>query len=162
MPRIVINYENTLMYKLVCNDLNITNLYVGQTTNFTTRKNAHKSDCCKVGGLHYDYKVYQIIRKNGGWSNWCMVEIEKFPCTDSKEAKKRERYWIETLNATLNCQIPLRTPSEAKKKCNIANKERREVSKYECKCGGRYNLKHKARHYKTAKHLAYSDIDLAI
>jgi hypothetical protein len=41
-----------------------------------------------------------------------MIEIEKFPCTDSNEAKKRERYWIESLMATLNCQIPSRTQSE--------------------------------------------------
>ena len=39
-----------------------------------------------------------MIRKNGGWENWCMIEIEKYPCNDKNEAKARERYWLETLN----------------------------------------------------------------
>jgi DNA-directed RNA polymerase subunit RPC12/RpoP len=41
-----------------------------------------------------------------------MIEIEKFPCTDSQEARKRERYWMETLHATLNCRTPSRSRSE--------------------------------------------------
>jgi hypothetical protein len=120
MPRIAINYENTLMYKLVCNDLNITELYVGQTTNFTVRKDCHKKHCCKDIYKQHNFKVYQFIRENGGWSNWDMFEIEKYACVDSKEGKKRERYWIETLKATLNCNIPSRTQSEYV----LANKEK--------------------------------------
>jgi len=51
---------------------------------------------------YYNLKVYQFIRENGGWKNFIMVEIEKFPCKDSYEAAARERYYIETFNATLN------------------------------------------------------------
>jgi len=43
MPRKIINYTNTIIYKIVCNDLNITDLYVGSTTDFTNRKYNHKS-----------------------------------------------------------------------------------------------------------------------
>ena len=45
MPRKIINYTNTIIYKIVCNDLNITDLYVGSTTDFTNRKYNHKSSC---------------------------------------------------------------------------------------------------------------------
>jgi hypothetical protein len=112
MPRLPINYENALIYKLVCNDINITEIYVGSTTNFTVRKDSHKTKCSNELSKSYNFKVYQYIRANGVWSNWSMIEIEKFPCTDSLEARKRERYWIETLKATLNCNIPSRTKSE--------------------------------------------------
>jgi hypothetical protein len=165
MPRIPINYANTLIYKLVCNDLNTTELYVGSTTDFTKRKNAHKSKCINELSKQHNFKVYQYIRANGGWSDWSMIEIEKFPCADSKEAKKRERYWIETLKAMLNCNIPSRTKSEwilankeqiaeQKKIYNEANKERRH-EKFDCPCGGKYCHGDKSRHLKCQKHLAY-------
>jgi hypothetical protein len=124
MPRLEIKHENTIMYKIVCNDLNITDLYVGQTTNFSVRKDCHKKHCCKDIYKQHNFKVYQYIRANGGWYNWSMVEIEKFTCNDSNEAHKRERYWVETLKATLNCRIPSRTDSEY----NLANKE--QISEY--------------------------------
>jgi hypothetical protein len=112
MPRQNVNYEKTLIYKLVCNDLEVKEIYVGQTTNFRNRKDTHKRSCRNKKGKKYNLKVYQFIRANGGWESFSMIEIKKFPCTDSNEAKKRERYWIESLMATLNCQIPSRTQSE--------------------------------------------------
>ena len=112
MPRENIDYSNTVIYKLVCNDLNIKDLYVGHTTHFIKRKWKHKSSCCNEDGKDYNLKVYQFIRENGGWDNWSMIEIEKFPCKDVYEATKRERYWYETLNAKLNSTIPYRTRQE--------------------------------------------------
>ena len=45
MPKKEINYQNTIIYKIVCNDLNVKDVYVGNTTDFTKRKWSHKSDC---------------------------------------------------------------------------------------------------------------------
>ena len=42
MPIQNIKYNNTLIYKIVCNDLNIKDVYVGHTTDFRRRKNCHK------------------------------------------------------------------------------------------------------------------------
>eukprot|EP01038_Epipyxis_sp_PR26KG_P014805 gene14805-19891_t len=47
-------------------------------------------------------KVYKTIIQNGGWDNWDMIELEKYPCLDANEAHGRERYYIEQLNANLN------------------------------------------------------------
>jgi hypothetical protein len=49
-------------------------------------------------------KLYQVINANGGWENWSMIEIEKYPCKDNYEATRRERHWCEVLNANLNIQ----------------------------------------------------------
>ena len=76
MPRKIINYLNTVIYKIVCNDLNITDCYVGNTTKFTNRKSGHKYSCITPEDRGYNYNVYQCIRHNGGWDNWSMVEIE--------------------------------------------------------------------------------------
>jgi hypothetical protein len=112
MPKIAMDYSRTIIYKIVCNDVNIKDLYVGHTTNFVKRKNGHKSDCNNVNSKQYNIYVYQFIRNNGGWDNFNMVIIEKYPCNDRLEASRYERYWIETLNATLNKRIPSRIKKE--------------------------------------------------
>ena len=119
MPKKPIDYSNTVIYKIVCNDLSITDLYVGQTTDFTKRKSQHKLSCNRSKNRHHDLKVYKTIRDNGGWDNWSMIEIEKFGCQDRNEASARERHWFEVLNAKLNSAYPNRTPSEYR----VMNKE---------------------------------------
>jgi hypothetical protein len=112
MPRKNVDYSKTVMYKIVSNDLNILECYVGSTTDFTKRKCAHKSYCANANGKHYNLKVYQFIRDNGDWQNWSMILIEMYPCTTHLESLQRERYWCEHLNATLNSVIPSRSQKE--------------------------------------------------
>jgi hypothetical protein len=108
------DYSKTIIYKIVCNDLDIKEVYIGSTVNFTRRKCEHKSKCNDINNKEYNYKKYQFIRENGGWENWSMYEIEKYPCNDKNEAHTRERYWIENLNSTLNKIMPTRTIKEWK------------------------------------------------
>ena len=119
MPKKEIDYSNTIIYKIVSRDLNIKEYYVGHTTNFTKRKYTHKSNCDNKNSRKYNYNVYKFIRNHEGFDNWSMLEIEKYDCDDLNEACKRERYWIEKLNASLNKVIPTRTKNEYKE----ANKE---------------------------------------
>lgn len=113
MPRLPIIYSKTIIYKIVCKNPEIKDCYVGQTTNFTERKNCHKSSCNNINNNKlYNLYVYQFIREHDGWDNWDMVEIEKYNATDKLNAGKRERYWIEQLQATLNKQLPTRTGQE--------------------------------------------------
>jgi hypothetical protein len=134
MPKTDMDYNKIIMYKIVCNDLSIPYTYVGHTTNFIKRKHKHKYSCITQTNQHYNYLLYQTIRENGGWNNWSMIEIEKYPCNDKNEALARERYWIESLKSTLNKVIPTRTYqewreenkehiAEYKKGHNEANKE---------------------------------------
>jgi hypothetical protein len=112
MPKKSMDYSNTVIYKLVCNDLNITDCYVGHTTNFKQRKNDHKRTCNIESRRGHNLNVYKFIRENGGFEKWSMIEIEKYPCADGNEARKRERFWYENLKATLNTGIPSRTQKE--------------------------------------------------
>ena len=112
MPKLPMNYQNTIIYKICCKDINITDTYVGHTTNFDKRKCQHKYSCNNENSKSFNYYVYQFIRNNGGWNNWSMIEIEKYSCNDAHEAEARERHWLETLGATLNTLIPARTPQE--------------------------------------------------
>jgi hypothetical protein len=98
----MVNYNKSTIYKLCCNDLNVTEIYIGSTTNSNKRKNAHKTVCNNKGNRSYNLYVYQFIRSNGGFQNWSMVEIELFNARDKKDLYRRERHWIETERAVLN------------------------------------------------------------
>jgi hypothetical protein len=116
MPRKPVDYSKTVIYKIVCNDLEIKDLYVGSTSNFRIRKNCHKSNCNNEKGKKYKLKVYTTIRANGGWENYSMIEIEKYPCKDGNEALARERYWYEELKAKLNTLSPTLNVEKRKEK----------------------------------------------
>ena len=38
MPKDVVDYSNTIIYKIYCKNEMVTDIYVGHTTNFTKRK----------------------------------------------------------------------------------------------------------------------------
>lgn len=96
-----INYSNTIIYKLEHQD-NEDLVYVGSTTDFIRRKCDHKKCCNNPNSKAYNRKVYQIIRDNGGWSAFNMVELKKFPCNDANEAFAEEENFRKKLNATMN------------------------------------------------------------
>ena len=108
MPKHNIDYSKTVMYKIVCNDLSILHSYAGHSSKYTTRKSQHKYSCNNGDNK----KIYQIIRENGGWENWTMLQIESYPCANEAEASLRERYWYEQLNADMNTYVPSRTKHE--------------------------------------------------
>jgi hypothetical protein len=112
MTKLPRDYSRTIMYKIICNDLSVNFVYNGHTTDFIQRKSNHKSTCNNPKDRCYHLKVYKTIRENGGWENWTMIEIEKYPCKDGNEARTRERYWYEQLQSNLNIIVPSRSQKE--------------------------------------------------
>ena len=109
----MVNFSKSIIYKLCCKDVTVKEIYVGSTANLLkVRKSKHKYSCNNATNKGFNYYVYQYIRKNGGFDNFDIVEIERYPCSDRQELNKRERYWIELLQSTLNKQIPSRTKIE--------------------------------------------------
>ena len=106
------DYSKCLIYKLCCKDLDVKDIYVGSTCNFTRRKNKHKTDSSNLNSKVYNRKVYKFIRENGGFQNWNMIMIEEYPCENKLQKVKRERYWYEELKATLNSEVPIRDIKE--------------------------------------------------
>ena len=76
MPRTNVDYSKTIIYKIVCKDLEVKDLYIGSTTNFIKRKYGHKSNYNSNKTHIYNRKIYVTIRKYGGFENWEMIEIE--------------------------------------------------------------------------------------
>ena len=93
----MVNYTKASIYKICCNDLQIKEIYIGSTCNFTQRKYSHKRVCNNelLKTPCVNSKLYKFIRENGGWDNWDMIELKKYP--------------------TLNKQVPSRTKKEYQK-----------------------------------------------
>ena len=98
MPKVPIDYSKTVMYKLMCKDPSVKDIYISQTTNPVLRKSQHK-----MASVHQNTKLYKCIRDNGGWNNWQLIVLENFPCNSSHEADKKVSDLIMELNAQLNC-----------------------------------------------------------
>ena len=155
----MVNYNNSCIFiYLCCNDFSITNIYIGSTTNFNRRKQAHKFNCHNSNSKEYENYKYQFINNNGGWNNWSMIEIEKVNVSDKRELEKKEREHIEMYKASLNKRVPTRTNKEyyesnkdMKKKYQgeyiKLNKDKLR-QKINCNCGVNYLYTHKARHFK--------------
>lgn len=152
----MVDYKNSVIYKLCCDDTDIQDIYVGSTTNFTLRKSQHKSMCCNANSKKHNLNVYQFIRNNGGWTNWDMIEIERYTAIDKRDLHKRERYWIENLGATLNKRVPSRTQKESGKLYYQDNREKikeYQNAKIKCECGEMTTKSVIARHRKTMNHI---------
>ena len=124
MPKTIMDYGKTIMYKIVCKDLSVTDCYVGHTTDMTKRKYAHKFACNNEKDKSHNTKLYKIIREHSGFDNWTMLLIEKFPCKDKHEARKREREIIEQLGANMN------TNDDKEELTQIQKDYREEINNY--------------------------------
>jgi len=96
---------NITFYKISCNDNNINDCYIGRTNNFNHRKAQHKYNCNSQNVKHYNYKLYNIIRKNGGWENWNIQILENNEYNNINDIKIKENKYIYDFNASLNTQI---------------------------------------------------------
>jgi hypothetical protein len=164
-------YENAVVYKLCCDDPEITDIYVGSTCNFKVRKHKHKSDCTSENSKGYNSYVYRFIREHGGWDAWSMILVKKYPhVVYNQELLKKERKWITRLKATLNKQIPGallelgRTEYEkqyGKKyykqyyKLNTEKIKQNKREQIKCECGCMISRGHISRHTKTKKNKDY-------
>jgi hypothetical protein len=134
----MVNYNNSTIYKLCCKDINVKEIYIGSTANdLRRRKSEHKASSKNDKNKSYNLKVYKFIRDNGNFQNWDIIEIERYKAIDKQDLHKRERYWLELLEATLNYQIPTRTQEEWFKNNNDElkrkNKEYKEKNKDKAK-----------------------------
>ena len=103
-------------YKFECLSDSVNNTYVGHTTNWRGRKAVHKDNCNNEHKKNHSCKVYQVIRENGGWENWRMVEIEKRICVDRRDAERIEQSFINQLNANMNLKKSFETPEESQER----------------------------------------------
>jgi len=96
------DYSKTIIYKIVCKDVNINYLYVGSTTNLKERIRSHEYACNNETNNDHNQKKYVQMREHGGFKNFDIIELEKYPCNDKNEAHTREEEVRLELKANMN------------------------------------------------------------
>jgi hypothetical protein len=172
MPKKDIDYSKSVIYKIQ-HLINQELLYVGSTTNFTKRKASHKERCNneKEWNKKYNLKIYKMIRDNGGWNNFNCIVIKDFPCLNKNELLFEEDKVMRELNSNMNTLSSILTEEQKKEytrnkmkeyrntnfnNCNEKNKVYKSIPN-KCECGGSFLNNHKARHFKTKKHLSFDN-----
>jgi hypothetical protein len=139
-------YVNTVIYKIICNDENIKDCYVGHTTNLKQRIIEHKYACCKETSKSYNFRLYVVIRENGGWDNWSVQKIEDYPCQTKQEATLREQYHYFIIGATLNTISPVFDAEKLKKWQEEKSNKAKELTKIKLQAKREERLKYLEEH----------------
>ena len=145
MPKQKIAYSKTVIYRIHCDDTNILDDYIASTTDLTRRKQNHKKIYNDKTQKSHNDDIYKTIRSNGGWDNWKITELEKYPCKDKNEATLRETHWKDLLCSTLNtsnpnviplvCQAPEICKNMECSNCNKIFQDRSGLWRHKKKCG---------------------------
>ena len=169
--------KTAIIYKIICKDENIKEMYIGSTFNLNQRINEHKR--------HYKYdrskniKLYKFIKD---FENFKFEILETFECETKRQKEQKEQEYINKFLPSLNTQKAYIT-EEYKKERNKNNsknhyaenkekellrrkeyQERPEIKQkikdrrsqvIQCQCGTNYTYGHKSRHLKSKKHINF-------
>ena len=149
----MINYEKSIIYKIVCNTTGYT--YIGSTTGkLNERLNKHKCDAKNGKGITSS----KCLENN----DYFITPLEYYPCTTKKDLLDRERFYIENYikNGNGNCVnkvIPNRTWGEWYRFHRIKLLLKKGEVIY-CECGLPTTRSHIRRHQTCKRHhLALGD-----
>ena len=166
----MVKYENSKIYKIVCNKTGL--IYIGSTCEkYISKRLQHHLGNYKhwLKNNKSPYMSSFEIFKNGDYE---IQLIENVNCNDIYELKNRKRYHIEN-NDCVNINVPNRTHNEYiktkkyKQKKAVRDKRYREKSgekllekkrqfnneKVKCECGCLVNRGNLLRHKKGEKHV---------
>ena len=96
-----IDFTKGIIYKIEAID-NKDLIYIGSTSNFIKRRSDHKSRCNNPKDPAHNFKLYRMIRENGGWDAFKCEIIKAYPSQNKKELFIEEEKYRQNLNSTLN------------------------------------------------------------
>ncbi|MBC8306938.1 MAG: GIY-YIG nuclease family protein [Pelagibacterales bacterium] len=96
----MVNYNQSIIYKIVCLNTSITPFYIGSTTNMNRRRQYHKDRA--TNSKYNNIILYNFIRRNGGWTNWCLSPIVIVNVNNKAELKAKEEQYIAEENPELS------------------------------------------------------------
>ena len=172
MPKKLIN--DYIFYKIVCISDDIDLCYVGSTANWKERQRDHKNKCNNENSKGYNSKKYQIIRENGGWNNFKMIQLGTREQLNKREAEQIEEQYRQELKANMNTIKCFRTEEQKKEQHNERIQKWREENKdkfkeqtqnyrdknkdkinvkVKCECGCMISKSNLSRHQTSPKHI---------
>ena len=141
------DYTQGKVYKLHCKDIN--DVYVGSTVlTLEKRLRNHMIDKSRK-----KYKLYEYMSRH---EDWQITLLENSPCTSETELRKREQYWMDKLQPSLNVSNAYSSKmTHLKKKRLWAKRLWANGQKVVCPCGSTLNQVGLRKHRKTKKHLRF-------
>ena len=106
------DFSKTKIYKIIPLSGFLNFCYIGSSTDLKQRIKNHSSNCNNINSAAYNRPLYKTIRENGGWTNWELIQLENYPCSNDVEARQREQFYIKKLNANLNSIRAYRTEEQ--------------------------------------------------
>jgi hypothetical protein len=150
------NYNESRIYKIYCTLSTINEFYIGSSAEYEKRCILHKSNVTNINSPMYGYKLYNYIRNNGGWNNFTVEVLEKYPCKNRKELNIREEWWKQQEQPTLNERKAHRTEEDLKDytsqyyKVNKTHIRANANQVIQCSnCDKTYTKENKTHHQKT-------------
>ena len=157
--------EMCRFYRITCKDKHVPYYYIGYTSWILVMKEwQHRKECNNATHSNHNMNVYQVIREEGGWTNWEMKLIEEYTWHNKAQATRRRQELIQqSPKHCLNHEFELKTDEEKKdiirdRKAiyTFKNKDKiaeREKHKDICDvCGAVYSHGNKSHHTPTKKH----------
>tara|TARA_R110002072_G_scaffold208925_2_gene366412 strand:+ start:338 stop:1801 length:1464 start_codon:yes stop_codon:yes gene_type:complete len=159
IKKVELDYDNNeilndyIIYKIYsdyCADF-----YIGSTKNIHKRKISHKTRCNNPNDSHYNLKIYNSIRDNGGWEKWKIIEIDNFENVSKRYAQEKEEEYRLKLNANLNSQRAFITNEQKIQINKEYNKKYIEINKEELKIKNKNYREENKEKVKEQKHNEY-------
>ena len=127
----MVNYNNSKIYKIVCDETNTT--YFGSTTQTLSRRLNNHKEMNNTSMTKYmtNPKIYLV---------------EDFKCERKEQLLQRERYFIEN-NECINKFIPIKNEEEKKETRNIYREKNKEKIKEQQRINYLNNKDRYIKHY---------------
>lgn len=124
----ILDYAKTVIYQLTCPTFD--GVYINHTTSLRNKKYlyGHPEKATK----HLEF--YDVIDLHGGFDNWKMIVLEKYPdCKNAEDAKKKVEEWTKKL------QPPPKTSNFPPKTSDLPPKTSDAMDSITCKnCGKKF------------------------
>lgn len=139
-------------------------MYIGSTTDKLKNrfvKHKAKSKICP------NRLVYIGISAFGGWENFKIVLVERYPCVSAHDLREREQYWIDQIRPVFNKNNAVFSKEKTLEKNRERDRERyhsekrqswlkmRKETRVDCACGSNVSLSKMYVHLKSLKHGEY-------
>jgi len=155
------------IYMIECKDPSIKDTYIGKATHLSSRINAHKFQYKDESKSN---KLYDFIRKNGGWDNFEFKVLQvlygnskKIVNEIEKEAILQFKPTLNTINVKYNFDVDTRS-TEYAKMWREKNRERINnqpcFTLIKCECGAEVKKCRMKTHLKSKKHKNADEIKL--
>ena len=95
-----------------------------------------------------------MIRENGGWEMFRMIEVEKIPCKHKREAEKREAEVMKEIKANMNTHTSYITDADFKEYSKEYRKSYYELNKGNLQEIGRKYYEEKKQNKRTSKRVS--------